>query len=60
MNTGLPTEVRTIQLFTGEHSVATQRLYRRLGYEITSQTPIGGYHLVHMAKQRNASSARVN
>jgi ribosomal protein S18 acetylase RimI-like enzyme len=57
---GLPTEVTTIQLFTGEHSVANQRLYRRLGYEITRQTPIGRYHLVHMAKQRNASSARVN
>lgn len=57
---GLPAEVTIIRLFTGEHSVANQRLYRRLGFEVTARRPIGDYHLVHMAKERNPSSARVN
>jgi ribosomal protein S18 acetylase RimI-like enzyme len=48
----LPPEVTTVRLFTGEHSIANQRLYRRLGYEITGQTPAGDYHIVHMSKHR--------
>ena len=41
-----------MRLFTGEHSTANQRLYRRLGYEVTGQTPTADYHIVHMAKHR--------
>ena len=58
--TSLPAEVSSVRLYTGEHSTANQRLYRRLGFEVTERTSIGPYHLVHMAKQRRASSARIN
>jgi len=57
---GLPAEVTRLRLFTGEHSVDNQRLYRRLGFEVTELRPLGRYHLVYMEKQRNASSASVN
>lgn len=56
----LPAKVTTILLFTGEYSTANQRLYRRLGYKVTAQTSNGRYNLVHMTKQRDASSATVN
>jgi len=49
---GLPAAVTTVRLFTGERSLANQRLYGRLGYQETGRTPAGRYHLVHMAKQR--------
>jgi ribosomal protein S18 acetylase RimI-like enzyme len=49
---GLPPEVTTVRLFTGEHSIANQRLYRRLGYQVTGETPAGNYQIVHMTKQR--------
>lgn len=51
----LPAEVTTVRLYTGEHSTANQRLYRRLGYEVTARTPVGDYHIVHMAKRRGFS-----
>jgi ribosomal protein S18 acetylase RimI-like enzyme len=54
----LPPEVTTVRLYTGEHSAANQRLYRRLGYEITAQTSAGDYHIVHMAKQRSFADDR--
>jgi ribosomal protein S18 acetylase RimI-like enzyme len=49
---GLPAAVTTVRLFTGERSLANQRLYGRLGYQETARTPAGPYQLVHMAKQR--------
>ncbi len=39
-----------IRLFTGEHSTANIRLYRRYGYEETGQTPVGAYKLIHFTK----------
>jgi ribosomal protein S18 acetylase RimI-like enzyme len=48
----LPPQVRTIRLFTGEHSDANLRLYRRHGYRDTHTTRAGGYRLVHLAKGR--------
>jgi ribosomal protein S18 acetylase RimI-like enzyme len=48
----LPPQVRTIGLFTGEHSHANLRLYRRHGYRQTHTTPVGAYLLVHLAKAR--------
>jgi len=39
--------VRTIHLFTGEHSTANMRLYTRMGYEETGRTSAGSYDLVH-------------
>jgi ribosomal protein S18 acetylase RimI-like enzyme len=49
---GLPDAITTVRLFTGERSLANQRLYGRLGYQETGRTPAGPYQLVHMAKQR--------
>ena len=46
----LPERVRVIRLFTGEHSLANQRLYARHGYVEDHRTPAGGYQLVHMVK----------
>lgn len=43
-------DVTVIRLFTGEHSAANLRLYRRLGYRETGRTPAAGYELVHLAK----------
>jgi len=50
----LPDDVTVIRLFTGEHSHANLRLYQRLGYRETGRTPAGSYHLVHLAKNREA------
>jgi ribosomal protein S18 acetylase RimI-like enzyme len=52
----LPDEVTTVQLFTGEHSTGNLRLYKRLGYQETGRTPVGGYDLVHLAKPRALGS----
>ena len=46
----LPRRVRLVRLFTGEHSRANLRLYRRLGYRETGRTSAGDYELVHLAK----------
>jgi len=44
--------VRTIGLFTGQHSHANLRLYGRHGYRQTHTTQAGAYLLVHLAKAR--------
>jgi len=46
----LPRRVSLVRLFTGEHSHANLRLYRRLGYRETGRTSAGDYELVHLAK----------
>ncbi|WP_103063325.1 GNAT family N-acetyltransferase [Actinomyces qiguomingii] len=43
-------DAREIRLFTGEHSAANIRLYRRLGYCETGRTPAGAYQLRHFVK----------
>lgn len=43
-------EITTARLFTGEHSQANLRLYRRLGYRETHRTAGGEYQMVHLAK----------
>jgi len=48
----LPPRVRTIGLFTGQHSHANLRLYRRHGYRQTHTSRAGAYLLVHLAKGR--------
>ncbi len=48
----LPPQVRTIGLFTGQHSHANLRLYGRHGYRQTHTTQAGAYLLVHLAKAR--------
>ena len=49
----LPARVRELRLFTGEHSLANHRLYRRCGYAETHRTATpAGYSLVHMSKPR--------
>lgn len=49
----LPAEVIELRLFTGEHSHANLRLYRRLGYVDTGrQAAPAGYDVVHLAKPR--------
>lgn len=53
----LPAEITTVRLFTGEHSQANLRLYRRLGYQETNRAPAGSYDLVHLAKTRAAAGA---
>jgi len=53
----LPAGVRVIELFTGEHSHANLRLYRRLGYRDTHRTDVGRYALVHLRKQREGRDA---
>jgi ribosomal protein S18 acetylase RimI-like enzyme len=53
----LPGEVTTVRLFTGAHSAANLRLYRRLGFQVTGRTPAGRYDLVHLAKARSPSPA---
>lgn len=50
--TQLPPEVTELRLFTGEHSEANLRLYRRHGYRETGRTPTpAGYALIHLTKQ---------
>ena len=52
----LPGEVAELRLFTGEHSHAALRLYRRLGFvETARQSVPAGYDLVHLCKARPAS-----
>jgi GNAT superfamily N-acetyltransferase len=54
----LPARITELRLFTGEHSSANLRLYRRLGYVETHRTPAAaGYALVHMSKLRAQVSA---
>lgn len=48
----LPSQVRAIRLFTGEHSDGNLRLYRRHGYRQTHAVPAGGYQVIHLAKPR--------
>jgi ribosomal protein S18 acetylase RimI-like enzyme len=48
----LPPQVRTIRLFTGQHSHGNLRLYRRHGYRQTHTTQAGAYLLVHLVKGR--------
>jgi ribosomal protein S18 acetylase RimI-like enzyme len=42
--------VHRLRLFTGEHSLANQRLYQRHGYLEDARTAAGHYQLVHMTK----------
>lgn len=46
----LPKRVRVLHLFTGEHSLANQRLYARHGYLEDHRSSAGDYQLVHMTK----------
>jgi GNAT superfamily N-acetyltransferase len=48
----LPDSVTTLELFTGEHSHANLRLYRRLGYDDAYRSPAGAYELIHLRKPR--------
>lgn len=50
----LPGSVTTVELFTGERSVANLRLYARLGYAETHRRPVGAYSLVFMSRARRA------
>ncbi|MGP4015086.1 GNAT family N-acetyltransferase [Saccharopolyspora sp. 5N708] len=54
----LPARIGVINLFTGEHSTANLRLYRRLGYQETHRTPEGHYQLIHFRKPLRQASAR--
>jgi len=45
-----PHGVHQLRLFTGEHSLANQRLYQRHGYLEDGRTAAGHYQLVHMTK----------
>jgi hypothetical protein len=47
-----------LELFTGEHSHANLRLYRRLGYRDTHRTRAGRYDLVHLRKERATSTVQ--
>jgi len=46
----LPDTVERIELFTGEHSHANLRLYRRHGYVEFDRRPTGGYDLVFLSR----------
>ena len=52
----LPHCVRLLRLFTGEHSLANQRLYARHGYVEDCRSLAGDYQLVHMTKILRPSS----
>ena len=52
----LPPGVSRVQLFTGEHSVANLRLYRRAGYVETHRTPLARYDLVYLVKDVGVSA----
>ncbi len=54
----LPPGATRVLLFTGEHSVANLRLYRRAGYTETHRTPLGRYELVHLAKDVGTAAQR--
>jgi GNAT superfamily N-acetyltransferase len=47
----LPRRVRLLRLFTGEYSLANQRLYARHGYVEDHRSSAGHYQLVHMTKR---------
>ena len=51
----LPTDVADLELFTGEHSHANLRLYRRLGYDDAYRSSGGRYELIHLHKPRPAA-----
>lgn len=53
----LPSSVSAVELFTGEHSEANLRLYRRLGYADMRRSSVGSYSLVHMRKPLRTPSA---
>lgn len=53
--TPLPSEIRAVELFTGERSSANLRLYQRVGYRETHRRPVGDYQLVHLRKQLTAA-----
>jgi len=46
----VPECVQLMRLFTGEHSLANQRLYKRHGYTEDHRTSGGGYQLIRMTK----------
>lgn len=46
----VPERVQLLRLFTGEHSAANQRLYKRHGYAEDHRSSGGEYQLVHMTK----------
>jgi GNAT superfamily N-acetyltransferase len=46
----VPEPVQLLRLFTGEHSLANQRLYQRHGYTEDHRSSAGDYQLVHMTK----------
>lgn len=46
----VPERVQLLRLFTGEHSLANQRLYKRHGYTEDHRTSGGDYQLVYMTK----------
>lgn len=53
----LPASVSAVELFTGEHSEANLRLYRRLGYAEVRRSSVGAYSLVHMRKRLSTPTA---
>ena len=50
--------VAAIELFTGEHSSANLRLYRRAGYSETGRSAAGAYDLVQLRKNLRAPGPR--
>jgi len=46
----VPEGIQLMRLFTGEHSLANLRLYKRHGYTEDHRTSGGGYQLIHMTK----------
>ncbi|HEY3690264.1 MAG TPA: hypothetical protein VGL46_08160 [Pseudonocardiaceae bacterium] len=51
--------VQLLRLFTGEHSVANQRLYQRHGYVEDHRTVAGDYQLVYMTVLSSQRAARL-
>ncbi len=54
----LPPGVTRLRLFTGEHSTANLRLYRRAGYVETHRTRLARYDLVHLTKDLGRHAPR--
>ncbi|MEZ5209880.1 GNAT family N-acetyltransferase [Gordonia sp. PP30] len=50
----LPPGVERVELFTGEHSLANLRLYRRMGYADVRRVNTGAYDLVFLARTRRS------
>jgi ribosomal protein S18 acetylase RimI-like enzyme len=46
----VPEGVQLLRLFTGEHSLANQRLYKRHGYTEDRRSSCGSYQLIHLTK----------